>query len=142
MSDKHTKEPWSIEDGEQGTNSFYVLGPDRTAAVAKVMNYKLLGIGRDNARRIVACVNACAGIPTDDLEASPDHGLFHLAEFSNHLVLQRDELLAVLGEALEALDSARGNINPERGYADELEAEISAAIDKASSIMAKAKEGA
>lgn len=29
-----------------------------------------------NARRIVACVNACAGVPTEALEAFAKHGIF------------------------------------------------------------------
>ena len=47
-----------------------------------------------NVRRYVACVNACAGIPTDDLEQCPSGGLFHLADMANEVVKQRDELLA------------------------------------------------
>lgn len=34
------------------------------------------------------------------------------------------DLLSVLKLSLETLDNVRGNINPERGYADELESEI------------------
>ncbi len=34
----------------------------------------------------------------------------------------------LLKQALDALESASGNINPERGYADEVEADITAAI--------------
>ena len=38
--------------------------------------------------------------------------------------------------ALEALEGAKGNINPERGYADEVEAEVAAAIEQAQSALA------
>lgn len=34
------------------------------------------------------------------------------------------DLLSVLKLALETLDNVRGDINPERGYADELELEV------------------
>lgn len=38
------------------------------------------------------------------------------------------EALEVIRVALAALESAQGNINPERGFADEVEDEITAAI--------------
>lgn len=37
-------------------------------------------------------------------------------------------LQSVLLQAREVLDNVRGNINPERGYADELEADVVKAI--------------
>lgn len=40
------------------------------------------------------------------------------------------ELEEALDVALAALEEARGNINPERGFADELEGEINEALDK------------
>lgn len=49
-----------------------------------------------NARRLVACWNACIDFPTADLESCPDGGLFHLAAHANELAIQRDELLAAL----------------------------------------------
>lgn len=51
-----------------------------------------------NARRLVACWNACIDFPTADLESCPDGGLFHLAAHANELAIQRDELLALLKE--------------------------------------------
>lgn len=51
-----------------------------------------------NARRIVAAVNACATMPTDDLEEMVSVGgnIRNLAEFADHLRLQRDKLMAAL----------------------------------------------
>ena len=65
MSDQHTPGPW-VDDGyahigavnDQLNGGYFIAlceGPDRVA----------------NARRIVACVNACAGIPSEMLEAMP-----------------------------------------------------------------------
>lgn len=48
-----------------------------------------------------------------------------------------ERLIRALRIAVEALDSARGDINPERGYADELEAEISAAYEHGSGLLAE-----
>lgn len=53
----HTPEPWSISDAP-----YQIVGPvGQTIA-------KLTSLDMDNARRIVACVNAAAGIPTEVLE--------------------------------------------------------------------------
>ena len=51
-------EPWSLQD------------EDETIVDAKLINVVVSGGGgwRQDARRIVACVNACKGIPTDQLE--------------------------------------------------------------------------
>lgn len=45
-------------------------------------------LGEDACRRLVACWNACSGVPTDDLECNP--ALFSALRF------ERDELLAML----------------------------------------------
>lgn len=57
-----------------------------------------------DARRLVACWNACLDFPTDDLESCPDGGLFHLAAHANELAIQRDELLALLEYAHQWID--------------------------------------
>lgn len=62
----HTKEPW-----EYRANSRYyeIDSPDKrigdTCASSCSGDMQL---GKDNARRIVACVNACAGLSTEELE--------------------------------------------------------------------------
>lgn len=44
------------------------------------------------------------------------------------LTRQRDELLEALGEVVGLLETVRGDINPERGYADELEERVFSGI--------------
>ncbi|MGY4028272.1 hypothetical protein ACW5WQ_20365 [Aeromonas rivuli] len=56
-----------------------------------------------DARRIVACVNACEGIPTEDLEASPRHGLLHLCEFSSEVIELREHAEAQVRHFQERL---------------------------------------
>ena len=91
----HTPEPWSYQASipEDGFECFFINGERK-----RISDFD--GPQDDeqfaNVRRIVACVNACAGIPTDDLEQCPSGGLFHLADHANELVKQRDELLAAL----------------------------------------------
>lgn len=59
---KHTQEPWRVETrGNLRARQFIEAGQFRIAEC----------LTRDqaaNARRIIACVNACAGIPTEALE--------------------------------------------------------------------------
>jgi hypothetical protein len=65
-TETHTPEPWEVRDGmvikAVGDDGAYVAAAVRAPA----------GHSKEqadaNARRIVACVNACAGIPTEDLE--------------------------------------------------------------------------
>lgn len=68
---KHTAEPWQwLDFGAWGDQVIY--GPDakeRPIATAYAERGKRL-IARANAQRIVACVNACKGVPTAILEAS------------------------------------------------------------------------
>ncbi|WP_279501635.1 hypothetical protein [Aeromonas veronii] len=88
MTIKHAPEPWhECAEGKCGCGQ--ILGPE-SVYIATV---------KDPAtrRRIVACVNACRGLPTDELEQK---GL--VAAVGTQLLeadRQRDELL----EALEAL---------------------------------------
>lgn len=74
---EHTAEPWHIDpkptddegyriSSEPGTNPSYD-DPMGMEWIATVYDGNALGPG-PNARRIVACVNACKGIPIDLLE--------------------------------------------------------------------------
>lgn len=63
-----------------------------------------------NARRLVAAWNACECIPTDDLEACPGGGLFHLADHANQLAIEHYRLSAINAELLEALKDLTGVI--------------------------------
>ena len=57
-------------------------------------NHHLPDCGKADARRIVACVNACAGIDTDALEQYGDGNLEALFKMQS----ERDELLSALEE--------------------------------------------
>lgn len=63
---KHTPEPWAVErahdiDAIAWVGQFAVLPVDHATKVMR-------GNTEEDARRIVACVNACRGLPTDELE--------------------------------------------------------------------------
>ena len=92
---KHTPEPWRT-DAECGFpqdihdskgNLFLRCGSDFDNEI----------YGEANARRIVACVNACAGCATEVLETAPV-GFFNSTyghpKYLEEITKQRDELLA------------------------------------------------
>lgn len=88
MSNKHEREPWVLGgcSGRMVTTPSGYVGDGFIADVDT----------KDNARRIVACVNACRGLPTDELEQK---GL--VAAVGTQLLEAdqlRDELLAALEE--------------------------------------------
>lgn len=56
----HTKEPWRVESGD--FRALRIFGQDRYIT-------SLISNSEANAKRIVACVNACAGITNEALEA-------------------------------------------------------------------------
>lgn len=68
---KHTPEPWTANPNLKGDGSF----AGTLAIWTNSLQPKYIGeIPLDaNARRIVACVNACAGIPTEALEELAGH---------------------------------------------------------------------
>jgi hypothetical protein len=78
-----------------------------------------------NARRIVACVNICAGIDTEELERHADLVSAQLAtEYT--LQDQRDDLLAAAREALAVIE----RIKP-AGNGSGTQVRLAAAIEKA-----------
>lgn len=99
MSTNHTPEPWSFSIEEvfdnDGVPESVIRGIDGRACVAVAIDFgpNNPGMREANARRIVACVNACAGVDTELLEA-------YSAPFSK-LRDERDELLAACQTTLE-----------------------------------------
>lgn len=84
----HTAEPWQYRRSQLFVNDHegrFVIGECNT-------NFPELSVA--NARRIVACVNACAGISTENLEDNKP--IIELANDYNAVLKQRNELLAVV----------------------------------------------
>lgn len=111
----HTKEPWAVDPDERPGMAWnnHIISADNPNMTICFMAHDNTAdniAGEANARRIVACVNACAGIPTDDLEACPDRGLFYLASHADQLVKQRDDLLAALQSISNITGDAGFNI--------------------------------
>jgi hypothetical protein len=104
----HTKEPWQVNFSDP-TQICDCDGENRGCAPIAVM-----ADGDDdaeaNARRIVACVNACAGQPTELLEAAGigllGKSIDKIAAFHARSMTaeqQRDNLLAALKATLPLL---------------------------------------
>lgn len=89
----HTKEPWQVYPGRTNRKNI-VIENIHGDCVALVMESE--DVDEADARRIVACVNACAGVPTKVLEAVGRHHGFDPAEVIAEIEKQRDELLAAL----------------------------------------------
>lgn len=86
MTTQHTPEPWRAYDLESSTPHIGTIGPagrgwlyetvadfyhdtdDSTSVVGAI--YEPHPNAAANARRIVACINACAGIPIEELEGA------------------------------------------------------------------------
>lgn len=95
----HTKEPWYLS--QNGSSVMAKLAEMTNAHVAEILH------NDEDARRIVACVNVCAGIPTDVLEAMPS-GPASLLPMYAQIEQQRDKLLA----ALEAIADGSARTTP------------------------------
>lgn len=103
--DKHTREPWKLFRNDQS------VGDSRAYAVCDVWPRNGDGLaseeGKANARRIVACVNACEGFSTEYLEHCHfDSGDLPEAKYAK-LLAERDDLLEQIRHLTARLESAK-----------------------------------
>lgn len=111
----HTKEPWTLETVGDKCKHF-CPAKDGMSILTVALEYNDIDqdptyfgavYSQDDARRIVACVNACAGIDNETLDMPGT-----LADLIKYQEAQRDDLL----EALKVLvreyynNSSRANI--------------------------------
>jgi len=109
--DKHTPEPWSLV--EVGVQRFLCpADSDKTSILTIVdddgVDFAAVFMDAD-ARRIVACVNALQGVPTEQLESAVAAGITDVTHGNSisawiEIKRQRDELLSLLKEASDYLD--------------------------------------
>lgn len=95
---KHTPEPWAYYDDRKSTGRIEIVG------LGKTVSRIYLSVPDEdvaNARRITACVNACAGIDTELLEIIEDNDKT-LAGVIANVEKQRDELLAALERFMDS----------------------------------------
>lgn len=103
----HTKEPWKLLPEECDKPYIRVRGTALGGRykIANVLTPTYAGVHereveetRHNARRIVACVNACAGLETEIVERKVGNVW--------KLLQQRDELLAALNGVMQVIEPA------------------------------------
>lgn len=106
MSRNHTKEPWKyvppMLEGIAGTIESSV------EIISAIYN-------PENARRIVACINSCAGVSTELLETSPDlSSAFISAENARLMQLNYDlwvSLQDILSRFKSCIRGGNGELN-------------------------------
>lgn len=131
----HCQEPWYV--GVQNDQTYIVAGEppaqgndhpnhqaDRTVIAKVYLNDR-------SAQRIVTCVNACHGIPSEQLELGGATFIRLLNERAQ-LKRQRDALRAALEKAEDAIRELAEECDGDYDLADELRA----AIDSANSYCA------
>ena len=71
----HTPEPWNIFSNAVEGEPWHVMGILHIATCTEQSPHdrRFDGVSKANARRIVACVNACVGLKTEDLENDPKY---------------------------------------------------------------------
>ncbi len=109
---EHTKEPWAIDPDDRlgmewNNHIVSVANPDRTICfmshdgTAENIEFQA------NARRIVYCVNACAGMTTEEIEADIVVGGYRaLLACSDSVIATLEQQVAELVEALERARTA------------------------------------
>lgn len=115
QEEKHTPEPWACTKAGPVMNGYSqgdaICSIEHNTLIAGCFSDVRGGpeVAEYNARRIVACVNACQGVDTAALSELPGgklSGLMDFMEFAQQQMhdirQQRDELLALLQRALSS----------------------------------------
>lgn len=121
---QHTAEPWFVkyQNAIFGSDNYYICSAEYGSNDHAEIDHEInrgQSVADANARRIVACVNACAGLSTQCLEETGGGVEHYIA-----VIKQRDELLAALehilagslslprfaeAEAIAVIDSVKAN---------------------------------
>ncbi len=93
--DYHTTEPWKLS----GIAPLNICDNKGTLIADCCSGWQSEeGIREENARRIVACVNACAGIPTEDLESVGVGSVDECAELAREKIERLEGELRALND--------------------------------------------
>lgn len=92
----HAKEPWFIGRSRITSLNICYTDSDGNEAIVASPNFNFSN-HHEIARRIAACVNALAGVPTEWIEKFGIDGSENVAQENARLTKQRDELLAERG---------------------------------------------
>lgn len=139
MTTNHTPEPWhivgtSIHDRLTEFDASGARIGSTPNQIAETYSTPFQ-TAESNARHIVACVNACAGIPTADLENSQSRQNEQLTGYGKACA-ERDRLRDINAELLAALRDLQAYEslpNPPGSKGEEVHAAARAALKKAES---------
>ena len=100
---KHTAEPWTLVETSE---SIEIYGSDGTLVGEVILDIypEEREADRANARRIVAAVNACAGVPIEALEKGESIEAAFARGFAGGKVVGRADVEGVVRELVEAAD--------------------------------------
>lgn len=101
----HTPEPWVAFKVPSDRLSRWVVLEQNSAGTGKMVIAENIRT-EANARRIVACVNACAGVPDGLLHSGAYR---EMIQAQTELTIQRDELLAALEATERGLSAIEEN---------------------------------
>lgn len=116
--EQHTPTPWKVSEKD-----WYVIS--NCGHICEMMGPFGYEVNKANARRIVACVNACEGIETEALETMPSGKIARLKKERDEviidkmaLMMERDNLKVKNARLLEALKWTVENLQEASGLTD------------------------
>lgn len=104
---EHTKEPWHT--GADNKLDLIIYDKDGWA-ISNAITYHghhLVDEAKSNARLIVACVNACAGVPNDSFDGG--WTALGMSQYAKKIEVQRDDLLINLKKLVDINCPMTGN---------------------------------
>lgn len=130
--------PWRIVEPGKTAEGFDTHDEDGNLVIAPYRGRHIVTSGlvtvcefvhdQEDARRIIACVNACKGIPTEALECQAKRDL------TAKLIEQNQALLAALERCVDQILQMQGMF-------DDCDGAIHAALEDAEQAIAEAKGG-
>lgn len=106
---QHTKEPWRVRLTNNAV--YYIFRHTGNGDEEEVIEYFTHDKPGQDSRRIVACVNACVGVPTEALEKAAEcaeHGV--IPTLAAQYKADADALLFAAERAYETLIQERNNV--------------------------------
>jgi len=99
---KHTKEPWKVSS----RRATFIINPNSAYTEVIAQCYFLDNkTEEENAKRIVACVNACARITNEELASNP---IYDIKDPFVHDLQQKIKMLEVRIERLNRILTVNG----------------------------------
>jgi hypothetical protein len=101
---KHTTEPWVLEERELQMNMVFVMSETTKAQITALLNSR---IGRKDAKRIIECVNAMAGIESPQKLREAWDAVKHLKLYKYHRIeKEHKRTLKKIGKAKAVINGS------------------------------------